>query len=62
MLRSPSSGGRRPPSTAEKPHRGFSSVLYARIVPGVPYNLVNYGAGLTAIRLPVFAGATALGA
>jgi len=42
--------------------RGFSSVLYARIVPGVPYNLVNYGAGLTAIRLPVFAGATALGA
>jgi uncharacterized membrane protein YdjX (TVP38/TMEM64 family) len=42
--------------------RGFLSVLYARIVPGVPYNLVNYGAGLTAIRLPVFAGATALGA
>ncbi len=42
--------------------RGFLSVLYARIVPGVPYNLVNYGAGLTAIPLPVFAGATALGA
>ncbi len=42
--------------------RGFLAVLYARIVPGVPYNLVNYGAGLTAIRLPVFAAATALGA
>jgi uncharacterized membrane protein YdjX (TVP38/TMEM64 family) len=42
--------------------RGFLAILYARIVPGVPYNLVNYGAGLTAIRLPVFAAATALGA
>ena len=42
--------------------RGFLAVLYARIVPGMPYNLVNYGAGLTAIPLPVFAGATALGA
>jgi uncharacterized membrane protein YdjX (TVP38/TMEM64 family) len=28
----------------------------------VPYNLVNYGAGLTTIPLAVFAGATALGA
>ena len=42
--------------------RGFLAVLYARILPGVPYNLVNYGAGLTDIRLRVFAGATALGA
>jgi uncharacterized membrane protein YdjX (TVP38/TMEM64 family) len=42
--------------------RGFLAVLYARIVPGVPYNLVNYGAGLTTIPLAVFAGATALGA
>ena len=31
-------------------------------MPGVPYNLVNYAAGLTTIRLAVFAGATALGA
>ena len=29
--------------------RGFSSVLYARIAPGVPYSLVNYAAGLTPI-------------
>jgi uncharacterized membrane protein YdjX (TVP38/TMEM64 family) len=42
--------------------RGFLAVLYARILPGIPYNLVNYGAGLTTIPLPVFAGATALGA
>ena len=42
--------------------RGFLSVLYARILPGVPYNLVNYAAGLTDLRLRVFAAATALGA
>lgn len=42
--------------------RGFVSVLYARIVPGMPYSLVNYAAGLTPLRLPVFASATAVGA
>jgi uncharacterized membrane protein YdjX (TVP38/TMEM64 family) len=42
--------------------RGFLAILYARILPGVPYNLVNYGAGLTTIPLAVFAAATALGA
>jgi uncharacterized membrane protein YdjX (TVP38/TMEM64 family) len=42
--------------------RGFVSVLYARIAPGMPYNLVNYAAGLTSVRLASFAGATALGA
>ena len=42
--------------------RGFVSVLYARIAPGVPYNLVNYAAGLTAIPLRTFAAATAIGA
>ena len=42
--------------------RGFLSVLYARIAPGVPYSLVNYAAGLTRIPLVVFAAATALGA
>ena len=41
--------------------RGFISVLYARIAPGVPYSLVNYAAGLTRIPLGVFAAATALG-
>lgn len=42
--------------------RGFLAVLYLRIAPGVPYNLVNYAAGLTRIRLRTFAAATALGA
>jgi uncharacterized membrane protein YdjX (TVP38/TMEM64 family) len=41
--------------------RGFESVLLARIAPGIPYNLVNYAAGLTPIPLTVFALATALG-
>ena len=41
--------------------RGFESVLLARIAPGIPYNLVNYAAGLTPIGIGVFAWATALG-
>ena len=41
--------------------RGFWAVLYARIAPGVPYSLLNYGAGLTRVGLPVFAAATAIG-
>jgi uncharacterized membrane protein YdjX (TVP38/TMEM64 family) len=41
--------------------RGFFSVLYARIAPGVPYNLVNYAAGLTPILLRSFVAATAIG-
>jgi uncharacterized membrane protein YdjX (TVP38/TMEM64 family) len=41
--------------------RGFLSVLYLRIAPGVPYNLVNYAAGLTRIPLRTFALATAIG-
>jgi uncharacterized membrane protein YdjX (TVP38/TMEM64 family) len=42
--------------------RGFVSVLYARIAPGMPFALINYAAGLTRIPLLAFAGATALGA
>jgi len=41
--------------------RGFRSVFYARLAPGVPYNLVNYAAGLTPVRLSSFALATAVG-
>src|SRR3954464_7967532 len=41
--------------------RGFLSVLYARIVPGLPYTLVNYAAGLAPIRLRAFVAATAIG-
>lgn len=41
--------------------RGFLSVLYARILPGIPYNVVNYAAGLTRVPLRTFALATAIG-
>jgi uncharacterized membrane protein YdjX (TVP38/TMEM64 family) len=41
--------------------RGFMSVLYARLLPGIPYNLVNYAAGLTPVRLRDFVFATAIG-
>jgi uncharacterized membrane protein YdjX (TVP38/TMEM64 family) len=41
--------------------RGFVTVLYARIAPGVPYTLVNYAAGLTPIALRSFVAATAIG-
>ncbi|MGB2709977.1 MAG: TVP38/TMEM64 family protein [Conexibacter sp.] len=41
--------------------RGFVAVLYARILPGMPFTIVNYAAGLTRVRLAVFAGATAIG-
>lgn len=41
--------------------RGFVSVLYARLVPGLPYTLVNYAAGLTPILLRSFVAATAIG-
>jgi uncharacterized membrane protein YdjX (TVP38/TMEM64 family) len=41
--------------------RGFLTVLYARIAPGVPYTLVNYAAGLTPIALRAFVAATAIG-
>ena len=40
--------------------RGFVSVMYARLAPGVPYNLVNYAAGMTSIPVLVFAAATAI--
>jgi uncharacterized membrane protein YdjX (TVP38/TMEM64 family) len=41
--------------------RGFLSVLYARIAPGLPYSLVNYAAGLTPVLLRSFVAATAIG-
>jgi uncharacterized membrane protein YdjX (TVP38/TMEM64 family) len=41
--------------------RGFLAVLYARILPAMPYNVVNYASGLTRVPLLVFAAATGLG-
>lgn len=41
--------------------RGFVAVLYLRIVPGVPRDVANYGAGLTAVGFVPYFAATALG-
>jgi uncharacterized membrane protein YdjX (TVP38/TMEM64 family) len=41
--------------------RGFFAVLYVRLVPGIPYNLVNYGAGLTKLRFRDMAAGTLIG-
>jgi uncharacterized membrane protein YdjX (TVP38/TMEM64 family) len=41
--------------------RGFSAVLTARLLPGTPASVLNYAAGLTAMRLRPFAAAVALG-
>ena len=42
--------------------RGFWAVLYMRLAPGIPYHLVNYGAGLTRLRVSDMAAATPIGA
>ncbi|MEA2403430.1 MAG: hypothetical protein QOE08_77 [Thermoleophilaceae bacterium] len=42
--------------------RGFFAVLYIRLTPGVPFHLVNYGAGLTRLRVRDMAAGTAIGA
>src|SRR3954469_25262545 len=42
--------------------RGFWALLYIRLAPGVPYHLVNYGAGLTRLRVRDMAAATPIGA
>ena len=42
-------------------HRGLLAVLGARLVPIIPFTLINYGAGLTAVRRRDNAIGTALG-
>jgi uncharacterized membrane protein YdjX (TVP38/TMEM64 family) len=39
----------------------FGSIVLLRLLPGVPATLLNYAAGLTRIRWPVFAAAIAVG-
>ncbi|MEJ7797333.1 MAG: TVP38/TMEM64 family protein [Solirubrobacteraceae bacterium] len=41
--------------------RGFVAVLYARILPGVPRDVVNYAFGLTRVGLLAFTAATVIG-
>ena len=43
-------------------NRGLGAVLFVRLVPLFPFNLVNYAAGLTGLRLRTFALGTLLGA
>lgn len=42
-------------------HRGLLAVLGARLVPLIPFTLINYGAGLTAVRRRDYALGTAIG-
>ncbi len=42
--------------------RGFWAVFYMRLAPAIPYNLVNYGAGLTSLKVSAMAAGTAIGA
>jgi uncharacterized membrane protein YdjX (TVP38/TMEM64 family) len=42
--------------------RSFLSVLYARILPGLPFAWVSYAAGIAAVGLRAFVPATAIGA
>ena len=41
--------------------RGFWAVFYMRLAPAIPYNLVNYGAGLTSLSVRAMAAGTAVG-
>ncbi|WP_256714196.1 TVP38/TMEM64 family protein [Microbacterium sp. RU33B] len=41
--------------------RGFLAVLGARLIPVIPFTLINYGAGLTAVRRRDYALGTAIG-
>ena len=42
-------------------HAGFRSLLVLRYIPGIPFAVLNYGAGVAGVRLRDFAGATLLG-
>ena len=41
--------------------RGFTAVLYVRLVPIFPFNLLNYGAGVTGVSTRDYVLATAIG-
>jgi uncharacterized membrane protein YdjX (TVP38/TMEM64 family) len=43
-------------------HRGFASVLAARLMPGVPVTGLHYAAGISSVPARAFAGAIAIGA
>lgn len=41
--------------------RGFLAVLYVRLIPVIPFNALNYAAGVTGLSFRDFAASTALG-
>lgn len=41
--------------------RPFRSVVFSRLVPGLPFGVTSYACGLTTISLPMFAAGTAIG-
>lgn len=42
-------------------HAGMRSLLVLRLIPGIPFAVLNYGAGVAGVRLVDFLGATAIG-
>lgn len=42
-------------------NHGFRGLLTLRLIPAVPFNALNFGSGLTSIRWPTYALATAIG-
>ena len=49
-----------PPSTSTSAH-GFTGLLIIRLLPLFPFNAVNFGCGLTSIRLREYVLATSIG-
>ncbi|HEX6083464.1 MAG TPA: VTT domain-containing protein [Thermoanaerobaculia bacterium] len=42
-------------------HAGFRSLLVLRFIPGIPFAVLNYGAGVAGVRLRDFFGSTLVG-
>lgn len=42
-------------------HAGFRSLLVARYIPGIPFAVLNYGAGVAGVRIRDFIASTAIG-
>lgn len=60
-LAPPAADGRLAAIDAWIAERGFWAVLYARLVPVVPFNVLNYAAGLTRVSAGAYVAATAIG-
>lgn len=42
-------------------HAGFRSLLVLRFIPGIPFAVLNYGAGVTGVRFRDYVGSTVIG-